>query len=159
MFSKCVCYKGLSNRKLYEMSLICFTLFLKSHLLQRIQVFTLCKGMLNRACVDLKQAFDSIYHNGLRIKGKLLRIVWDMYSSVELWVRSCNNYSECFECAVALKQGDISSAIMFSLFREDLELFLKDNINSGLTIDDITFIFMLFIKYWCKIIDNKVSNK
>ena len=33
---------------------------------------------------------------------------------------------------------------MFSLILEDLELFLIGNINSGLTIDDITLILILF---------------
>ena len=33
---------------------------------------------------------------------------------------------------------------MFSLYLEDLELFLQDNINSGLTIDDIVLILLLF---------------
>lgn len=33
---------------------------------------------------------------------------------------------------------------MFSMFLEDLELYLQDNINSGLSIDDITIILLLF---------------
>ena len=33
---------------------------------------------------------------------------------------------------------------MFSLFLEDLELVLNDRANSGLTIDDISYILMLF---------------
>ncbi|XP_052260175.1 uncharacterized protein LOC127864540 [Dreissena polymorpha] len=36
------------------------------------------------------------------------------------------------------------SPILFSLFVEDLELYLQDNINSGLSIDDITMILLLF---------------
>jgi hypothetical protein len=33
---------------------------------------------------------------------------------------------------------------MFSLFVEDLELYLQDNLNSGLLIDDIVLILLLF---------------
>ena len=36
------------------------------------------------------------------------------------------------------------SPMLFSLFIEDLELFIQDNPTSGLTIDDITFILLLF---------------
>ena len=33
---------------------------------------------------------------------------------------------------------------MFSLYLEDLELFLQDNHDSGLTLENLTFILMLF---------------
>ena len=36
------------------------------------------------------------------------------------------------------------SPMLFSLFIEDLELFIQDSPTSGLTIDDITFILLLF---------------
>ena len=48
------------------------------------------------------------------------------------------------ECAIGLKQGEVISPILFSLFIEDLELFLQGDQNCGLSIDDITFILMLF---------------
>ena len=49
-----------------------------------------------------------------------------------------------FECAVGLKQGEVISPALFSLFLEDLELFLQGDQTCGLTFDDITFILMLF---------------
>ena len=36
------------------------------------------------------------------------------------------------------------STILFSLLLEDLEMYLFDNVNSGLTLDEISFIIMLF---------------
>ena len=57
---------------------------------------------------------------------------------------ACNSYSDFFNCAVGLKQGEIMSPMLFSLFIEDLELFIQDSPTSGLTIDDITFILLLF---------------
>ena len=79
------------------------------------------------------------------INCKLLRIVKNMYSQVKSRVRGCNSYSEFFECAIGLKQGEVLSPILFSLFIEDLELFLQDDLNSGLTLNDhLTFILMLF---------------
>ena len=101
--------------------------------------------------VDMKRAFDSVYLNGLWLKlfkagvdGKMLRIVKDMYFQVKSCVKCCNSYSEYFECAVGLKQGEVISPLLFSLFIDDLELFLQDDVNSGLTLDDITIILMLF---------------
>ena len=45
---------------------------------------------------------------------------------------------------VSLKQGDSMSTILFSLFVEDLELFLQNKIDSGLTLDDIILILLMF---------------
>ena len=56
----------------------------------------------------------------------------------------CNSYSIFFECAIGLKQGEVISPALFSLFIEDFELFLQGDQTYGLTFDDITFILMLF---------------
>lgn len=104
------------------------------------------KNRLYCAFIDLKRAFDSVYLNGLwfklfnlGIRGKTLRIIKDMYSQVKSCVRNCNTYSDYFECAVGLKQGEIMSPILFSLFMEDLELFLQDTSLSGLSLYNIYF--------------------
>ena len=55
------------------------------------------------------------------------------------------SYSDFFECAVGLKQGEVISPLLFSLFIEDLELFLQEDQNCGLRLDDITFLLMLFV--------------
>ena len=109
------------------------------------------KGRLYCAFVDLQKAFDSVYLNGLWFKlyklgidGKLLRVIRDMYDKVKSCVRHCNSFSEFFECSIGLRQGEVISPVMFSMFLEDLELFLQDDINSGLSIDDITIILLLF---------------
>ena len=101
--------------------------------------------------VDFKKAFDCIYRNALWLKlykvgidGKVLRIIRDMYDKVKSCVRACNNYSEFFEYAVGLRQGEIMSPILFSLYLEDLELYLQGNVNSGLSIEELVLILMLF---------------
>ena len=103
------------------------------------------------AFVDLRKAFDSIYRNALYFKlnrlgvnAKMLRIIRDMYTNVKACVRGCNSYSEFFKCAIGLKQGEVISPLLYSLFLEDLELYLCDDPNCGLSLDDITFILMLF---------------
>ena len=55
-----------------------------------------------------------------------------MYMSVKSCVRQCNEYSEYFDIAVGLRQGEIISPILFSLFVE-LELYLQSDPASGLT--------------------------
>ena len=95
-----------------------------------IQKFLSKNDRLACAFVDLRKAFDSIYRNGLYFKlnrlgvnAKMLRIIRDMYTNVKACVRGCNSYSEYFECAIGLKQGEVISPLLFSLFLEDLELF------------------------------------
>ena len=120
------------------------------------------KGRLYCAFVDLKKAFDSVYLNGLwyklykiGINGKMLKIIKDMYNQVKACVRGCNSYSDLFELAIGLKQGEVISPLLFSLFIKDLELFLQNDPNCGLTLDGVTFILMLFaddmVPIMCKI--------
>ena len=108
-------------------------------------------GRLFCAFIDLKKAFDSVYLNGLwyklyklGINAKMLRVIKDMYNKVKTCVRGCNSYSDFFYCAVGLKQGEVISPILFSLYIEDLELFLQEDPTCGLSLDEITFILMLF---------------
>ncbi len=103
------------------------------------------------AFVDLKKAFDSVNRNALWLKmykcgigGKMLRIVRSMYFTVKSCVRHCGTYSDIFEYAIGLRQGEVLSPLMFSVFLEDLELFLQDRIGSGLEIEDLTLILLLF---------------
>ena len=67
-----------------------------------------------------------------------------MYQKVKSCVRSCGKYSDFFEYSVGLRQGEIMSPILFSLFVDDLELCLQGNPDSGLVIDDIVLIILLF---------------
>ena len=99
----------------------------------------------------MKRAFDSINLNGLwyklynaGINGKLLTLTKEMYHQVKCCVKKCNSYSDFFNCAIGLKQGEVLSPVLFSLFLDDLELFLEKDVNSGLSYDDLIFILMLF---------------
>lgn len=101
--------------------------------------------------VDLRKAVDSVYRHGLwfklfnlGVKGKMLRIIKSIYRSVKSCVRHCKTYSDFFEVSIGLRQGEVMSPILLSLFVEDLELFLQRNIDCGLTVYDITLILLLF---------------
>jgi len=48
------------------------------------------------------------------------------------------------EISVGLKQGDICSPILYSMFVKDLEICLHDSYNKGLTIDDISIILLMY---------------
>lgn len=103
------------------------------------------------AFVDMRKAFDSVYINGLWYKlhtnglgGKVLRIFRDMYMRVKSCVKHCESYSDFFECSVGLRQGEVSSPVLFALFLEDLELYLQHKDSCGLTVNDITLMLLLF---------------
>lgn len=102
--------------------------------------------------VDMLKCFDTINRHALWLKmynlgiqGKKLRIIRDMCQKVKSCVKSCSSITEYFQYAVGLRQGEAMSPILFSLFVEDLELFLQDNIESGLLFDDVVLILLLFV--------------
>lgn len=101
--------------------------------------------------VDMKKCFDSVYRNALLYKlyklginGKMLKIVRGMYELVKCRVRHCGTYSDFMEIAVGLKQGEICSPILYSLFVEDLELYLQGSPENCLTLHDLTIIILLY---------------
>ncbi len=109
------------------------------------------KNRLYCAFVDLKKAFDSVNRNALWFKmykcgigGKMLRIVRSMYLTVKSCIRHCGSFSDFFEYSIGLRQGEVMSPLMFSVFLEDLELYLQDRVGSGLEIYDLTLILLLF---------------
>ena len=59
-------------------------------------------------------------------------------------MKSCNSYSEYFEYAIGLRQGEVMSPVMFSLFVECIELHMQSKIDSVIQIDDIMLIMSLF---------------
>ena len=110
------------------------------------------KRRLYCAFIDLRKAFDCVIRNALwykkhrfGINAKLFfSIIKNMYSNIKSCVRNCHRYSDFFDCAFGLRQGEVMSPILFSLFIEDLELFLQDDVNSGLDINDVMLLILLF---------------
>ena len=52
--------------------------------------------------------------------------------------------SDLFSCDVGLLQGEILSPFLFSLFLNDIELYLQENINDGIDIEHLKLYLLLF---------------
>jgi hypothetical protein len=100
--------------------------------------------VLNRklyvAFIDFQKAFDSINRNILwsvlvkhGIKGKLYNCIQSMYNIVKAKVRSGVKLSECINCTAGVKQGDVCSPVLFSLFINELALEVINNGRHGVS--------------------------
>ena len=78
------------------------------------------------------------------IRGKVLRIVKHMYDDVKSCIKLYDDYSDFFWYSVGLRQGEVISPILVSLFLDDIELFLQRSLDSGIFIDDMLLILLLF---------------
>ena len=103
------------------------------------------------AYIDLKKCFDGIYRNGLwlklysaGIKGKMLRVVKSMYDKVKSCIRHCSSFSDFFECSVGLRQGEVVSPVLVSLFLNDLETYLQNGVETNITLHDLALIILCF---------------
>ena len=67
-----------------------------------------------------------------------------MYVTVKSCVKHLNSLSDFFDIAVGLKLGLNNSPLLFALFLEDLELFLQNQMDSGVSVIDICIIVLLF---------------
>lgn len=109
------------------------------HLL--IELLRAQKKKIFCAFIDFSQAFDSVWRIGLwrkllynNIKGKFFRLIFNMYSDVKSCVTVNGDTSQYFSSFCGVKQGDNLSPVLFSLFLNDLELFLSSNDNEGIEI-------------------------
>ena len=105
------------------------------------------------AFIDFEKAFDSISRkllwpillkNGM--KGRLHKCVRSMYENVKARIRCCAKFTDYINCTRGVKQGDVCSPILFSLFINELAL---DIINNGrhvvsLSSDFVQLVILLF---------------
>ena len=82
---------------------------------------------LNVAFIDFEKAFDSVnrrllwpvlIRNG--IKGKLYKCIKSMYDCVKVKIRSGFKLTQYINCTYGVKQGDVCSPVLFSLFINEL---------------------------------------
>ena len=100
-----------------------------------IQLAFKSKQKLFCAFIDLKQAFDTVWRDGLwhklisvNINGKCLRLIKNMYNDIKSCVRVGKKCSNLFPCLNGLRQGENLSPILFSIYLNDLHDFFS---NSG----------------------------
>ena len=81
------------------------------------------------AFIDFEKAFDFINRKVLwpillknGIRGKLYRCIKSMYNSVKVRVRFGSKLTDYIKCTVGVKQGDVCSPVLFSLFINELTL-------------------------------------
>ena len=59
-------------------------------------------------------------------------------------IRYLNTLSELFDCNIGLMQGEICSPLLFALFISDIENFLQENMDAGITLDQLSLYLVLF---------------
>ena len=99
-------------------------------------IFLLYKRMqkpLYMAFIDYQKAFDTIWRAGLwhkllkqGISGKFLNVIKNMYDKSKAQVFLYGEKSNSFPAETGVKQGEILSPLLFALYINDLESFLKD---------------------------------
>ena len=85
------------------------------------------KSKIYSCFVDLRRAFDTVWHAGLLFKlkkddvgKKIFEVIKDMYKCSESSVKIDNKQSEFFEIDKGVKQGDSLSPTLFNCFINDL---------------------------------------
>ena len=118
-----------------------------------IEKYMLWNGKFYVAYVDFSKAFETVQHPILwnillraGVKGRMIRILKSMYSTIKACVGCCSSCSEYFDCLQALKQGCLLNPTLFSLLVNELA---HDMTSSGrhsvkFSPNDIEFFIMLF---------------
>ena len=105
------------------------------------------------AFIDFKKAFDSVVRSKLwgilrrnGVKGRMYKAITSMYNAVKAKVRAGGELSDSFMCPRGLKQGEITSPILFSIFINELanEIILHGKHGIQLMPDLIEIFILLF---------------
>lgn len=122
-------------------------------LFSMIQRYLLRNKKLYVAFIDFRKAFDSVSHIKLwpilqktGISGKILSTIQSIYKIVKARIRNActGRLTETFVCSKGLKQGEVTSPIIFSLFINDLAMDIISNGKHGVQLfPDLLELFIL----------------
>lgn len=97
-----------------------------------IEILHMRKKKIFCAFIDLKQAFDTVWRDGLwhkllnyNITGKCFRLINNMYSDIKSYLTVNGTQTNFFSCNVGLRQGEKLSPFLFSIYLNDLESFFS----------------------------------
>ena len=124
-----------------------------------IEMLNFRKKKLFCAFIDLKQAFDTVWRDGLWWKlfncdmdGKFLRLIKNLYNNIKSCLIDNGEQTVFFSCNVGLRQGENLSPFLFSVYLNDLEsFFFHNDLNGGIecsssNLDNAAYIYVkLFI--------------
>ena len=118
-----------------------------------IEISKANKSKLFCAFIDFKQAFDTVWRNGLwlklansKINGKCLNFIKNMYNNIKSRISTPDGASAFFPCLNGVRQGENLSPILFSIYLNDLQAFLDRNQVSGVTWDVNNENMFIYIK-------------
>ena len=90
-------------------------------------------GRLYACFIDFHKAFDSVIHNGLKLKllqynigHKFYNIIKNMYSKSVACVKVDDNITTFFPIQLGVRQGDTLSPTIFKMFINDLPSYLQN---------------------------------
>ena len=102
-----------------------------------IQLYLNTGSKLFCTFIDFRKAFDTVWRIGLwqkllntNIKGKIFKVIYNMYADIKSCVRKQSELSDFFPCMTGVRQGENISPFLFTIFLNDIEEFLT---HQGLT--------------------------
>ena len=117
------------------------------------ELFKYQKKKLFCSFIDFSKAFDSVWRLGLwqklinsKVNGKFFRVIQNLYLNIKSCVSQENELSSFFGSYCGVRQGENLSPDLFSLFLNDLESFLVEKQNNGITVENHTEDISIFLK-------------